>query len=157
MRRLVYAVTLVALCGSWSSSASAGIYTDDLTRCMVSATSVGDKTDLVVWVFAALAIHPAVKQYANIAPDARERIDTNIANLIERLLTKDCRSQAVAALKYEGEGAMNGSFEVLGKVATQELMTSPAVGTAIGSYASKIDNAKIAALYAEAGLPPPKP
>lgn len=39
----------------------AGLYTDDLARCLVVSTSTQDRADLVRWIFSAASAHPVVK------------------------------------------------------------------------------------------------
>src|SRR3954465_8904754 len=98
----------------------AGPYSDDMGRCLVSATSAKDKTDLVRWIFANAALHPDVGNISAVTPKEREAINRMAGGLVERLLTDTCRKQTQEALRYEGQIALQLSFQVLGQVAMQE-------------------------------------
>lgn len=135
-----------------ASSVQAGVYTDDLSKCLVTATKPADQSALVVWIFALMSAHPDVRPYSSLT-DA-QRIETNKrgADVMVRLLTEDCRSQTVAALKYEGETAITASFKVLGEVAMRGLMTDPSVAKGLAQVGSYMDMNKLEALGKEAGL-----
>lgn len=63
MKRFLAAMAL--LC---TTPAMAGIYTDDLSRCLVDKTSTEDKSVLVQWIFVAMAQHPSVVPLTKITP-----------------------------------------------------------------------------------------
>ena len=48
------------------SSAIAGPFTDEMSRCIVKKTSESDKTLFIQWLFAAMSSHPGVKSMPNI-------------------------------------------------------------------------------------------
>ena len=131
-------------------SASAGLYSDDLARCLVQKTSAKDKTDLVRWIFSNAALHPEVASISSLTKDQRVGIDRAAGGLLERLLTTDCRPQTEAALRYEGNVAMQLSFQVLGQVAMQELMSNPAVGQGFSAISQYVDDAKLKTLKSPA-------
>ena len=127
---------------AFSSSAHAGIYGDDMTRCLVAKTSTQDKTDLVRWIFVIAALHPDVKSIATVPEDQRTEANRAAGKLLERLLTDSCKSQVKEAIKYEGAGALQASFQVLGQVAMQELMTNPEVRNGFRDIAKYVDESK---------------
>lgn len=137
------ALVLSLLCGP---AAHAGLYADDLSRCLVQSTSSKDKTDLVRWVVVNTTLHPDVSAIA--VATAEQRVDTNrqAAQLLERLLTESCRSQSIEALRYEGDIAIQLSFKVLGQVAMQELMSNPLVREGFGEIGKYVDRQKIGEL-----------
>jgi hypothetical protein len=127
------------------AKATAGVYTDDLTKCLVKSTSDQDQILLIKWIFAMFALHPAVQPLAAVTADQRDTLDKDGASLMSRLLTENCRQQAIDALKYEGISAVRDSFQVLGQVATRGLMTDPHVtdGMAkLGKYFSEDEKMK---------------
>lgn len=140
LRKISTAVILGAVL--WSAPASAGVFTDDLTKCLVKSTSDADKTDLIIWIFAALASHPAVKPYSNISTEQRDQSDDKAANLLLRLLAVDCKAETTAALQYERAEALTASFRALGEAAASGLMTHPDVQKALGGLETHIDAAK---------------
>lgn len=126
-----------------ASPATAGIYTDDLTRCLVSSTTAKDKIDLVRWFVSSMSLHPDVSKTFSISAQQRTEIDKSAAMVVQRLLTEKCRTQTRTALKNEGQTAIQTSFEVLGKEAAQELLTNPAVAKGFDSLGKYIDANKI--------------
>ncbi|MGH0029295.1 MAG: hypothetical protein ACQGVC_05865 [Myxococcota bacterium] len=119
--------------------ARAGIYTDDLSRCMVESTTEGDRTELVKWMFAAASAHPAVGPLANVSADQISTANRTMADLLTRLLTRDCLEQASKAFQFEGAAAISASMQVLGQVAGQQLFSDPSVSQAIADLDAHFD------------------
>ena len=71
---------LLALLGA-AQPASAGVYTDDLSKCLVSGTTPEQKAVLVNWMFSAMSLNPAVAKYVAI-PEARRK---QFCRAIERI------------------------------------------------------------------------
>ena len=68
MKRIVTGA--LALAGAFAATPSmAGIYADDVTRCVVKATSDQDRLDLVRWIYAAMSLHPDLKTMANVTAE----------------------------------------------------------------------------------------
>ena len=138
---IVKTIVVVALCAA--GAAQAGPYSDDLGRCLVSATSAQDKADLVRWIFSNAALHPNVADISSVSPPQRDQLNRVAAALVQRLLTADCRKQTQEAAKYEGGIAFQLAFQLLGQVAMQEMMSNPAVGGAFGEFAKYMDEKKL--------------
>lgn len=134
---------------AFTTSANAGVYADTMGKCLVSATSAKDKTDLVRWIFSNAALHPEVASIASISKPQREKINRTAGALMERLLTVDCRKESGEALRYEGAIAMQLSFQILGQVAAASLMAHPAVGQGFEYILQLLDEKKIKALAKE--------
>ncbi len=120
MKRLAKFTTLFLLV-SLPGTAWAGIYTDNLSKCLVRSTSKEDQLALIQWVFVAMAVHPAVQPYSKATPADREALTQKAGQLMQRLLTVDCRAEAILALKNEGTTTIENSFGTLGETA----MTGP--------------------------------
>lgn len=127
----------------------AGVYLDDMSRCLVEQTTKEDRIDLVRWMFSAAAAHPAVAEISRITPEQMDASNRTAANLFAKLLTETCREQTSKALKFEGPAAMQLSFQVLGQVAGNELFASPEVMGALAGLEEHIDSEKIEALFEE--------
>lgn len=153
MRRLILAVaSCLAL---WApSGAQAGVYTDELSKCLVASSTPSDQKAFILWMFSALGSHPDVKAYMNMTDPQRASINQNTGHLFERLLTADCRKEAVAALKYEGNSAMEGAFNVFGQVATRGLLTDPEVTKSLSGMTQAVNMQKINDILKEAAGPP---
>lgn len=121
----------------------AGLYTDDLSRCLVSSTSSDDKVSLVKWMFTAASRHPAVSSIASVSDKQLDDMNKEIAELFVKLLTETCKEQAQQAVKYEGQNAIQGGFQVLGQVAAAELFSSPEVSAGMDGLTKHIDNKKL--------------
>jgi hypothetical protein len=59
-----------------------------------------DKPILVRWLFVSLAASPAAKPYVSIKPDDAVVFEEG-ARIIDRLVTVDCRKEALAATKID--------------------------------------------------------
>lgn len=121
----------------------AGPYSDGLARCLVRSTSDADKNDLVKWMFAAAALHPAVMSLASVSDQQRDQSTRNAAKIVERLLTESCRAEARDALKYEGRNTLESAFQVLGQVAGRGLFADPAVARNLAEFGKYIDQKKV--------------
>lgn len=152
MRKTMAIAVLAVALGS-ASYATAGVYQDDLSRCLVKSASPADQATFVRWMFSAIAQHPSVEGMAKISPDQRKALTKGGAMLFQRLLLTDCRKEAVAAIKYEGQSAMQQSFEVLGQVAMRNLMTDPKVAAGLAELGTYADPNAFADLAKEAGVP----
>jgi hypothetical protein len=144
----------------YASPLSADLYSDDLGKCLVAFSNADDQALLVQWIFALVSVNPAVKTLANVSDAQRIDLSQKAMALSERLLEKDCRPQAVAAIKYTGPHALESSFSVLGQVAMRGLMSDPAVTMQMQSLDKYINRENLTALYKEAGITvptPPKP
>jgi hypothetical protein len=135
------ALALLAL--SAAPAAHAGVYGDDLGRCLVASTSDTDKSALVKWMFAAMSLNKEVAQYVNMPADVRERINDDAAKLYMRLLTVSCRKQTHDAFKYEGAAAISTAFNLLGQVAAKGLFEDPAVNAGMEELTRHIDEKEL--------------
>lgn len=135
------AVVLGALPAAPASAA--GPYTDELSKCLVRSTTPADKTLLVKWIFATMALHPDVKGLASVSDDQRAELTKATARLFEGLLTNACNSQTREALRYEGQSAVEASFSILGQVAARELFANPNVASGLAEFEKYFDTAKL--------------
>ena len=152
------ALFIVATCIELSCgpAAQAGVYSDDLGKCLVSSTTKNDRQDLIRWLFVAASHHPAVKPIASVSPAQQDDSDKQMGTLFMKLLTDSCKTETQKALQFEGTVTLQLAFEVLGKVAGQELFSSPEVAGNLKGLAKYIDVQKLKAL-ATAGSTPAGP
>jgi hypothetical protein len=135
-----------------AATAVAGPYADDLAKCLVKSSSDEDQIALMKWMFVAIAQHPAVHPLSNISDSERTDVNAKGGALFERLITKDCRAESVAALKYEGTSSIESSFSTLGQIAVGGLMKDPAVQKELAQLADSMDSDKLNAVLKEAGV-----
>ncbi len=138
-----------ALLLMFAVSAQAGVYTDELSKCLVSSTSKDDRIALVRWMFAAASAHPAVSSIAATTPQQLDDANRSVGELFMRLTTVSCREQTKNAILYEGQLAIQGGFEVLGQVAGTEMFSSPEVAAGMAGLEKYIDNTKISELVGQ--------
>jgi hypothetical protein len=151
MRRLA-AAFMVLLCSI--PLAKAGPYTDDLSKCLVASTTPDDQIAFMRWLFSTLALHPGVSNLASITADERGAIDNKAIDLYVRLMTADCRQQMISAIKYEGVGAIQNSFQLLGQVAMRGLMGNAKVAEGMKTLSAGFaKNQNLISLLREAGVP----
>lgn len=142
---------VVALAVLAAPVSRAGVYGDDLSKCLVAGTTAKDKTDLVRWIFATAALHPDVSSIASVTPDQRTEMTKNVGLLYQRLLTETCRTQFRDAVKNEGKETLSASFAVLGGVAMRALMGDPAVTRGMGDLDAYVSDDKIKAVIDSTG------
>ena len=147
-RRSIFIVALLAISGLMSTAANAGIYGDDMAKCLVRSTTTQDRSVLVKWIFAAAASNPEVKSMVSVTERQRNKLNKSIAKLFERLLTDSCRKETQAAYKYEGKATISSSFNLLGQVAGRELFSDPNVTKSVSELAQYIDQKKMNDLFA---------
>lgn len=112
----------LTLCLLPVSPASAGVEFDALAKCLEDATTARDENDLVRWLFATAALHPAVSSISVVSPDQRTAMARTVGGLFERLLTESCRPQFAAARESDGHATIESAFQVLGTEAMRALM-----------------------------------
>lgn len=141
---LVASTCLMMIAGG-AGPAAAGMYGDQLSKCLVESTSQKDRTVLIRWVFAAMASHPEVSSLAAISDARGAELNREAGALFTKLLSESCASETRQALKAEGNGVMESSFNVLGQIAMQGLMTDPAVASYMAGLEAGIDGEKLEA------------
>lgn len=140
-RRLALMLLLITTSGA--GAAHAGPYADTMGRCLVSATSEQDRTDLVRWIFASFTLHPKVSDLSSLDAAGRDKITRTAIDLMLRLVTVACRKETREAIQYEGPMALQSAFQVLGQVAARSLMSDPVVISALSDVDALIDPKKI--------------
>ena len=126
-----------------NSISYAGPYTDDLTKCIIESTTQADRIAFVKWMFYAISMHPAVKSHASISEEQINKASENVTKLLMKLLTESCREKAKKAVKYEGQLAIQNSFQTLGQVAAQEIFTNPEVAKVMSDLEKYIDGEQL--------------
>jgi hypothetical protein len=135
----------------FASTAMAGIYSDELGKCLVSSTTPEDRTSLIKWFFVAASHHPAVKPLSSLTPAQQDEADKAMGAMFMRLMTENCRGEAQKALQFEGPIAYQLGFQVLGQVAGRELMSNPEVTKSLSGLQKYVDPKKLKALSEGSG------
>jgi len=157
--RLRYAAVAILL-AALPAPAFAGLFTDDLTRCTVNATTLADRTALMRWMFIVASANPAFANLVTVNETQRQHSFREAGAIFNRLVLHDCRREAVLALRAEGSGALGTAFQTLGELAGREMMSSPASAASAADLDRFLDTEGVTALVREAGAPaaaPPAP
>jgi len=133
-----------------TNAASAGVYTDELSKCLVESTSAEDRTALVKWVFTAASAHPAIRSLSTVTAEDLESANEVTGALFMKLLTESCKVQTQKAIRFEGPATIQLSFTVLGQVAGSELFSNPEVVKGMSGLEKHVDAKKIQELKSEA-------
>ncbi len=144
----VWAAVVVLSCAA--NPALAGLYTDDMSRCLVESSTKEDKAALVRWIFVALSQNPAISSLSKATEADIDKANANVAAMMMRLLTEQCVDKTRKAIKYEGMAAIQTSFGVLGQVAAAELFSDPKVGAVMSGLDKTVDKKKLEALKNDA-------
>lgn len=147
MKRTLHCGLLLAALSTASLAVQAGVYADDLSRCLVEASSDQDRTALVRWMFTSIALHPAAQGLAQVSKADFDAANKAAADLITRLMTETCHAQAKKAVKYEGPVAIQQGFQVFGQVAGQEIFAHPDVAGALAGLEQHLDADKLQAAF----------
>jgi len=142
VQRLFFIVSIMWIGMFLSLSVYAGPFTDEMSKCIVTKTTESDRTLLVQWIYAAISSHPDVEPMSNISPKVGEDLNKRIANLVTELLTVRCKKECQKAVEFEGANSIKASFETLGKVAVQSMMSHPKVKKFVSIYANYLDKEK---------------
>lgn len=127
--------------------AYAGEAADELGVCLADSLNGKERKILARWIFFGMAAHPEMSPYTDVPDQAIDEIDQLVGELLTRLMTVDCPQQARTAVKEEGNIAIETAFELVGKVAMQELMTNRDVGLTLGGFEKYVDQEKINSLW----------
>lgn len=139
IKKILLAIILVL--ASFSSMADS--VSDNFGTCLADNTTGKDRKDLARWIFMAMASHPSIHDLSNVAPSTHDEIDKRMAALVMKLLTDTCAKQARLAAQSGGGESFRQAFEILGRVAMQEIMSNSEVHTTIGGFQRYIDRKKL--------------
>ena len=121
----------------------AGPFGDDMSKCLVLATSSKDNSLLGRWLVRVYGEHSDSKDLTNLSDYKKEQIDKNVARLFTRLLSEDCKEETKKALKFEGDTVIFNAFRALGEVAGKELIEDKNVSKAINKFTEYVDYGKL--------------
>ena len=122
--------------------------TEAFANCMVDNLNGKERKNLAKWIFFAIAAHPEIKSYSNVISKDIKESDKYVGKLITRLLVANCPNELKKANKSNPLAAQQG-FELVGRVAMQELMTNQAVTKAITNYIQYADQEKLNKVLSE--------
>ncbi|MBU2135434.1 MAG: hypothetical protein KKA45_04450 [Alphaproteobacteria bacterium] len=116
----------------------------------MSKTPADQQTAFMAFAAVAIAQHPAVQPYTTTSIAHLEELQTKAAKVLETAMTETCRSEAIAAFRFEGPVAIAAAYQAFGAAAMRNLALHPAVAEALDGASSKMDASKFEALGQEA-------
>lgn len=149
MKKLLSAVAAIACTLIATPTALAGPATDALTNCLADNTTGKDRKDMARWVFTGMSAHPEIQTLSKVTQADRDALDRQMAAMFTRLMTESCTAQVKSARNEDGGNALKNSFEIIGKLAMQELMNNPNVNGAFTTFTKYIDQNKFNAVFAK--------
>ncbi len=127
--------------------AIAGPTVDQLSDCLVKATTAADKTTVLQWTFTALAAHPDLKSFSNVTPEQKTQLDQKLAQVLQRVIVEQCSTQTKAVIQAEGIQAVGEAFQQLGQSAGEDIVKDPAVRQQLQGTLRYIDLNKLVTTF----------
>jgi hypothetical protein len=138
IRKLLLAVSIAC----FALPAAAGQYSNALSACLADNTSGKERKELAKWIFIGMAAHPEIQELSKVTTAVRDDTDKQMGQLVSRLLTESCVTQARAAVNNEGGDSFKTAFSSLGQLAMQELMTNADVEASLSGWQKYFDRQK---------------
>ncbi|KXZ68243.1 hypothetical protein [Acinetobacter venetianus] len=127
--------------------AMAGPTVDQLSDCLVKATTAADKTTVLQWTFTALAAHPDLKGFSSVTTEQKNQLDQKLAQVLQRVIVEQCSAQTKAVIQAEGIQAVGEAFQQLGQSAGQDIVKDPAVRQQLQGTLRYIDLNKLVTTF----------
>jgi hypothetical protein len=140
--RVIMASALLSLISGTSVGAE---NPQDLGTCLIDNTTGKDRKQLATWIFLAMSSHPAVEPYSKVTEKDEVEIQKAVAGIFMKLVADDCAEQTKIAMQDRGQKAFEGAFELLGRVAMQELMAHAEVKKSTSGFLPYLNEAKLKA------------
>ncbi len=135
---------------SFNFNISAGPFTDDFSRCLITKTTSQEKTDLVRWIYVTISFHPQLAEMSNLSSEDVEMVNIRIADYMTNVFAYKCNRELIEAIKYEGEDSVVATFELLGEIAITEIMNDEGVAMASEFFTQYLDQSILADALSEA-------
>lgn len=86
---------------------------DQLSDCLVKATTAADKTTVLQWTYTALAAHPDLKGFSSVTPEQKNQLDQKLAQVLQRVIVEQCSAQTKAVIQAEGDSSSWRGFSAV--------------------------------------------
>jgi len=155
MLKTLMAGAALALALAAASQAQAGPAADALSKCVVDATTAQDRVVLTRWAFVVVSANPELHSMSAVTEPMREDANHRMGDLLTRLVTVNCRAQAVTAVRTEGPQAVQGAVKALGTSAARDLFADPATLAGMTGFVKYLDTEKLLGLMKDTGIGSP--
>jgi len=126
-----------------TAALNAGVYTQDLIKCMVQNSTPQDIQTLKKWIFIAFAQDEEFSKYVNIPQKDKIEINKKMGEYVTRLLTQKCPKELKYAVKYEGAQAISSAFKYLGSIAGSSLTSSEGFKNFSNQFINYVDKNRL--------------
>ncbi len=140
------ALIAVSLLGA-TQIAQASQAGDQLSDCLVKATTATDKTTVLQWTFAALSAHPDLKAMSNVSDEQRTALDQKFAQVVQRVIVEQCSAQTKAVIQADGIQAVGESFQALGRSTGEDILKNPEVKKQLQGVIRYVDMGKLVTTF----------
>jgi hypothetical protein len=119
--------------------------TEAFGQCLIGQTTGDDRLLLARWMTFAFSTHFIVEDAVTVDAGKLADTDRKMADLVTSLLSDRCNAEVKAAVVAEGNAAMamEKAFEMLGMVASQEVLMEPKVQERINAFGTYLDQARL--------------
>lgn len=145
--RGVQSVCIAVVLLGTTQFATAGQTVDQLSDCLVKATTATDKTTVLQWTFSALSAHPDLKAFSNITDQQRDQLDQKFAQVLQRVIVEQCATQTKAVIQAEGLQAVGDSFQELGRSTGENIIQNPQVKQQLQGVIRYVDLNKLVTTF----------
>ncbi len=145
--RIAQSVLMAAALLGSTQFAVAGPTVDQLSDCLVKATTAADKTTVLQWTFVALSTHPDLKSFSNVNEVQKNQLDQKFAQVVQRVIVDQCAAQTKAVIQAEGIQAVGDSFQELGRATGEEILKNPEVKQQLNGLIRYIDLNKLVTTF----------
>ncbi|WP_296279939.1 hypothetical protein [uncultured Acinetobacter sp.] len=145
--RSVQSVCIATALLGTTQFATAGQTVDQLSDCLVKATTATDKTTVLQWTFSALSAHPDLKAFSNITDQQRDQLDQKFAQVLQRVIVEQCATQTKAVIQAEGLQAVGDSFQELGRSTGENIIQNPEVKKQLQGVIRYVDLNKLVTTF----------
>lgn len=145
--KILSALFIAASVFTTSQVAVAGAAVDQLSDCLVKATTTADKTAVLQWTFVALSTHPDLKAFSNVSEAQKNQLDQKFAQVVQRVITEQCAAQTKTVIQTEGLQAVGESFQQLGRSTGEEIIRNPEVKKQMSGVVRYLDLNKLVTTF----------
>lgn len=138
LRTIAAVFALLVRLPAWAQSPGAL-----LNKCLADSTTGKDRQNLARWFFAAMTVHPEIRDLTSATPELADQTSRSMAVIVTRLLTGSCVSEAQAVVRSEGSPGLGKGFEILGQLAMMELLSNADVVASVSRFERYIDQEKM--------------
>lgn len=100
---------------------------DQLSQCLLTSTTAADKSIVLQWTFVALSAHPDLQAYSQVTTEQRDRLDQNLAQVLQRILLEQCANETKTVIQNDGIQAVGSSFQALGQETGAQILKTPEI------------------------------